>query len=278
MSQRRLIVITGGSSGIGYHLAAEYLKRDEKVIIIASNTEKLQEAYTNLKNISQEVDYYSCDVGDSSAVRKTVEKILTEHGCPDILVNNAGFATYRTFDQTPSDEMERLVQVNLMGVLRSTHCFMHAMMERRSGHIVNIASVSGLAPITPSAIYGAAKYALVGISHSLQYELDEFNIMVHLVCPGKVDTPFFDHETFRNRSIRKEMESFVPIEKVVGKIISAVENNRFMTIVPASFSLMIWLKNTFSFISEPIFKKIMIQRIRLLREDIERLSNNKIVK
>ena len=71
------------------------------------------------------------------------------------------------------------------------------------------------------------------------------------------------------------MESFVPIEKVVGKIISAVENNRFMTIVPASFSLKIWLKNTFSFIAEPLFKKIMVQRIRLVREDANRLTKEK---
>lgn len=273
MKKKQLILITGGSSGIGKNLAAKYLDLGEKVIIVADQAEKLQAAYDELKNTSSSIWSYVCDVGELSEVEKMTDRVFAEHGCPDILVNNAGFATYRTFDMTSQDELERLINVNLLGVLRTTRCFLPEMIKRRSGHIVNIASVSGLIPITPSAIYGAAKYGMVGISNTLRYELADYNIHVHLICPGKVDTPFFDHETFRTRTIRKEMEQYVPIETVIKKIINAVRKNRFLTIIPASLGIKIWLRNTFSALIEPYYKRIMLDRIRLVRKDAGKSKN-----
>lgn len=267
MESKQLILITGGSSGIGKHLASEYLKQGASVIIIADGKEKLQEAHDDLKNISDRIRSYVCDVGDSKAVRDTVELILKEIGCPDILVNNAGFATYRTFDQTPYDEMERLVQVNLTGVLRFIKCFLPDMMERKSGHIVNVSSIGGVIPITPCAIYGASKYGLVGISYTLRYELMDYNIKIHLICPGRVDTPFFDHETFRNRTTRSEMKKFIPVEKVSKAIMKAVEKNRFFTVIPNYYGVIVWLRNVFPFLIDPYIQKINVKRIRQLRGD-----------
>lgn len=267
-----LILVTGGSSGIGKHLAGEYLKQGDSVIIIADGKEKLEKARIELSVVSPNVWSYVCDVGDKYAVPEIANKVLTNHGCPDVLVNNAGFATYRTFDQTPYEEMERLIAVNLLGVLRCTHCFLPAMMKRRSGHIVNIASVGGIVPITPCATYGAAKYGMVGISSMLQYELKSYNIHIHLVCPGKVKTDFFNHETFRNRTLRSEMEKYVPIEKVSKMIMNAVKKNRFYTVIPWSFRVQVWIKNVFPFLVEPYFKKVMLDRIRLVRLDEEGLK------
>ncbi|MCB4757621.1 MAG: SDR family NAD(P)-dependent oxidoreductase [Elusimicrobia bacterium] len=270
-----LILITGGSSGIGKHLAGEYLRQGDSVIIIADGKEKLEKARLELASISPNVWSYVCDVGDKNAVPEMARQVSANHGCPDILVNNAGFATYRTFDQTPYDEMERLIDVNLKGVLRCTHCFLPAMKERRSGHIVNIASVGGIVPITPCATYGSAKYGLVGISTTLQYELKSYNIHVHLVCPGRVKTDFFNHETFRNRTQRSEMERYIPIEKVSKMIMSAVKKGRFYTVIPWLFRIQVWIMKVAPFLVEPYFRRQMLERIRLVRLDEERLKRKK---
>ncbi|MCB4757662.1 MAG: SDR family NAD(P)-dependent oxidoreductase [Elusimicrobia bacterium] len=265
-----LILITGGSKGIGKSLAREYLEMGESVIIIADGAQPLESAHAELKTISPSVWSYKCDVGDSQAVRKMAEKVLTEHGCPDILVNNAGFATYRTFDGTPYEEMERLIEVNLLGALRCTHLFLPHMIKRNSGHIVFVASIGGLIPITPCAGYGSAKYGMAGISKMLQYELLDYDIHVHLFCPGRVNTSFFDGETFRRRTVRPEMEKAMPVERASRAIIAMIRKNRFFTIIPASLRWAYRLYRVFPLLLDPFMKKVMSERVRQLRKDEEK--------
>ena len=264
-----LIVITGGSSGIGKQLAGEYLKKGNTVIIIADGVEKLEIARNELSQISSRVASYVCDVGDSRSVKDTAEKILAEYGCPDILVNNAGFGTYRTFDQTPYQEMEKLIEVNLLGAMRCTHSFLPEMINRRSGHIVFVASIGGLLPITPCAGYDSAKYGMVGIASTLRYELLERNIKVHLFCPGRIQTSFHDHETFRKWEGRSGMEKAMPVSEAVKIILKSIDKNRFLVIFPASLKWKYRLRTWFPFLVEPYFRKVMVQRIRQLREEKE---------
>jgi short-subunit dehydrogenase len=182
-----------------------------------------------------------------------------------VLVNNAGFAVYRSFDQSPLEEIERLVDVNLVGALRCIHGFLPAMMARRSGHIVNVASVAGLMPITPCAAYGAAKHGLVGISETLRYEMFDYGIQVHLVCPGRVETPFFDHETFRRRPQRRETQRTVPIEAVSHAIVDAIEKGRFRTVIPRTLGFAIRLRNVVPEFTDLLLGRLLLTRIRELR-------------
>ena len=238
-----MVLITGGSSGIGKDLARAYLTRGERVVIVAEKPEKLEAARTDLARISPRVGAVACDVSDSAAVHRMVASVLSDHGCPDVLVNNAGFAVYRSFEQSPPDEIEKLIGVNFLGAVRCIHGFLPAMIARRSGHIVNVASVAGLMPITPCAAYGAAKHGIVGLSETLRFELREFDIRVHLVCPGRVETSFFDHETYRRRPRRPETEKTVSIEAVSQSIINAVEKNRFFTVIPRTLGWAIRIRN-----------------------------------
>ncbi len=238
-----MILITGGSSGIGKDLARAYLTRGDRVVLVADNKEKLETARAGLARISPRVDCVVCDVSDAAAVRGMVASVLSGYGCPDVLVNNAGFAVYRSFEQSSPEEIERLIGVNFLGAVRCIHGFLPAMMARRAGHIVNVASVAGLMPITPCAAYGAAKHGMVGLSETLRFELRDFDIKVHLVCPGRVETSFFDHETFRRRPRRPETEKTTPIEKVSQGIMDAVEKGRFFTVIPRTLGWAIRLRN-----------------------------------
>jgi len=200
----------------------------------------------------------------SAAVDRMVEAVL-RGGCPDLLVNNAGFAVYRTFEQSPPEEIERLLQVNLLGAARCLRGFLPAMIARGSGHLVNVASVAGLLPITPCAAYGAAKHGLVGLSETLRWELQELGVKVHLVCPGRVETGFFDHETFRRRAHRPETERTVPLAEVTAAILRAVERDRFLTVLPRSLALAIWARRAFPWLVDPLLGRLLRTRVREVR-------------
>lgn len=264
MISKKNILITGGSSGIGRHLAASFLKDNNKVVIASNNKLGLQHAVSELRNISPNI--FSCfvDVNNVNSVNSLLETVLSEHECPDILVNCAGFATYRTFEESPMDEIEQLVGVNLLGAMRCTHSFLPAMIARGNGSIVNVASIAGKLVMTPNGVYSASKHGLVAWSETLKYELARFNISVSVICPGRVETSFFDHETFRTRASRAETQLTISIEEVSRKTISAIEKKKFLTFIPAYYGLLIWLINTFSFIIKPLYGKLLSSRIESL--------------
>jgi short-subunit dehydrogenase len=255
------ILITGGSSGIGKHLAGKLLECSNKIVIASNNPADLEQAASELKLISAEIYSYRVDVGNSESVQMLASSVLREHGCPDILVNSAGFATYRTFEESPINEIEQLVNVNLLGAMRCTHAFLPAMIARGNGTIVNIASIAGKLVMTPNGVYSASKHGLVAWSEILKYELARFNINVSVICPGRVETAFFDHETFKTRVPRSETQLTIPIEVVTQKIISAIEKKRFLTFIPAYYGLLIWLINTFPSLSKPLYGRLLSSRI-----------------
>lgn len=261
MISKKYILITGGSSGIGKHLAASLLKNNNKVVIASNNQLGLQHAVSELRNISPNIFSYFVDVNNTDSVYSLSETLLSEHGCPDILVNCAGFATYRTFEESPIDEIEQLVGVNLLGAMRCTHSFLPKMIARGNGSIVNVASIAGKLVMTPNGVYSASKHGLVAWSETLKYELARFNINVSVICPGRVETAFFDHETFRARAPRAETQLTIPIEEVSRKAISAIEKKKFLTFIPSYYGLIIWLVNTFSYFSKPIYGRLLSSRI-----------------
>ena len=261
MISGKYILITGGSSGIGRNLADKLLEGGNKIVIASNHPAALERAASELKRVSSNVFFYEVDVGSLDSVRLLVEASLREHGCPDILVNSAGFATYRTFEESPMDEIEQLVNVNLLGAMRCTHSFLPAMIARGYGTIVNIASIAGKLTMTPNGVYSASKHGLVAWSETLKYELARFNINVSVICPGRVETAFFDHETFKTRAPRSETQFTIPIETVTQKIISSIEKKKFLTFIPSYYGLLIWLINTFPFLSTPLYGRLLASRI-----------------
>ena len=228
----RLVAITGGSSGIGFAIAQRLVALGARTVLVADGHERLAAAVRELGGSSSRVSAIVCDVGDPDAVRSAVASLRRVHGVPDILINNAGFAVYRTFEQSTSDEIEQLVKVNFAGHLLFTREVLDGMIDRRSGHIVNIASVAGLFTLTPNAVYGASKSGMVAWTRALRVELSRYGIGVSVVCPGRVETAFFNHESFRRRSARRETRLTIALPTVVETVLDAVRRNREMVVVP----------------------------------------------
>lgn len=259
----KLVLITGGSSGIGKQIAADMLRRGAQVILVAKGAEGLAQASHDLSGISSQVESFECDIGDSQKVLRLREYVLAKYGCPQIIINSAGFATYRTVEDSSLDEIEQMVNVNFLGAVRCTKAFLTCMIERRSGIIVNMASIAGRLVMTPNGTYSASKHALVAWSEVLLYELTRFGIHVHAVCPGRVEegTAFFNHETFKTRAPRAETRLTITVNDVSRATLQAIDRNRFLTFVPWTLGIVVWLTNAFPFLVKPVYRQLMLSRI-----------------
>lgn len=260
-TNKKLVLIVGGSGGIGKQIASDCLRNDWRVLICSDNSGQLDQALAELKQISEDCASIECDIADTQSVLSMTEQVLIEEGCPDILINCAGYATYRTFEESDWTELEHLVQVNLLGAMRCVKGFLQPMISRRSGIIVNMASIAGRMTLTPNGTYSSSKHAMVTWSEVLKYELARFGIQVNVICPGRVETSFFDHETFKTRAPRAETKYTITVEQVSKATLQAIARNRFMTYVPWTFGLMAWAINTFPWLVKPIYNRLLQSRL-----------------
>jgi hypothetical protein len=230
-------------------------------VIVSHDAERLATAAAELRSIGPNVEAVQADVADAGSVSRMADKVMAGIGCPDILVNNAGLATYRTFEQMDPSEIELLVSVNFLGALRCTKAFLAAMIARRSGTIVNMASIAGRIPMTPNGTYSAAKHGLVAWSETLRYEVARYGISVSVICPGRVETPFFDHPTFRERVPRRETRQTITLDDVSGATLDAVAHRRFLTYVPRSLGFVVWAINALPLVARPLYRILMSRRV-----------------
>src|ERR1043165_372555 len=265
----KLVVITGGTSGIGFALARKFLELRARTILIADKPDSVSAALAQLKDEGRAAEGYVCDVGSPDAVRQTCAEISAKHGAPDILINNAGFAIYRTFEQEDPAEVERLMSVNFGGAIRVTKAFLGGMIARRSGHVVNMASIAGAIALTPSGLYSAAKHGLVAWSRTLAPELARFGIDVTVICPGRVETNFFNHETFRARLHRKETEMTIPMDAVVEATLDAILRRQHIRYVPRYYGAVTWAYHAFGPLVRAPLDKLLRSRVESIYRNLD---------
>jgi short-subunit dehydrogenase len=260
------VLITGGSSGIGKALALKLGQFGAEVAIVGKTRDGVDGTTDEFRQAGLHVKSWVCDLASEAATSQLVEQVLAQAGSPDILINNAGFATYRTFTQLEPAEISSLMAVNLLAPIQLTRGFIPHFLARGYGVIVNLSSIAGRIPLTPNMIYTTAKHGLVAWSQCLRFELAGSGIQVNVICPGRVVTPFFDHETFRARQQPREARLTVPLSVVVDRTLNAIIRNRFLTYIPRSFALLAWTTNAFSFLLHPAYARIMRRRLQLMTE------------
>jgi short-subunit dehydrogenase len=261
------IFITGGSSGIGKQLAVEFLRLGSHVTIVSNNSPKLESAAAELSSISPHIAVFPCDVSQPQQVTSVADAYIREFGAPDILINNAGYAVYQTFEEMSLEEILRLLTVNFAGACIVTREFLPHMIARKRGNIVLMASIAGRIPMTPCGVYSAAKHGMVAWAATLKAELTPFNIGVNVICPGRVNTDFFLHPTFVQRQPPAEARWTVTVEAVARATLAAVRANRFMTYIPKSQGLLVWLSNSLPFIFRPALDRIMVARVNTVHRN-----------
>ncbi|GAA4717424.1 SDR family NAD(P)-dependent oxidoreductase [Brevibacillus fulvus] len=191
MKDWRIVIITGGTGGLGFALAAEYLRCGDLVILTGRNRQRLQQCKEQLAN-SPRLHVYPLDVTDYEAVTQFCQWVKTSFGRCDILINNAGTAVFKHFADMQRADIDRLTAANLNGLLYMTHAFLPMMLAANRGQLVNIGSLAGRVATAKAAVYAASKAAVIRFSEGLRQELANTGISVTCILPGPIDTPFLD--------------------------------------------------------------------------------------
>lgn len=192
----RVAVVTGGSSGIGRAVARSLGRAGCRVAICARTPETLDEAAASLAREGFEVLAVPADVSRPEDVEELAERVVDELGPPDVLVNNAGLARFGDLEELSPEDFDTVFGVNVRGVFLCSRAFVPAMKERGDGVVVNVASLAGKNAFPGGTVYAASKHAVMGMSKSMMLELREHGIRVITVCPGSVNTRFFDETDF----------------------------------------------------------------------------------
>lgn len=193
------ILITGGSGGLGKAIAQE-LAKNNKVIIVSTNEEKCKQTAKALK-----CDYYVCDVSDYCQVEKMIKKI----GKVDVLINNAGLWIQEELDLNDFARIQKVVEVNLLGVINCTKACLPVMKKSQSGQIININSQAGINYKKERVVYNASKWGVTGFSKSLEDEVKKYGIKVTDIMPGKMKT-----DMFKKMNIEKSMADGLDTKEV----------------------------------------------------------------
>lgn len=199
----KVIVITGGSDGLGKTLT-ESLSKENDVIILATNEEKLK----NIAN-SNNCDYKVCDVSNYSLVEKSINDIIEKHEKIDVLINNAGLWIQEELDTNDSERINSVVDVNLLGVINCTKAVIPIMKQNKNGLIININSQAGINHKAERVVYNATKWGVTGFSKSLVDEVAKYGIRVSNVMPGMMKT-----DMFNKMHIQKNMDNGIDTKEV----------------------------------------------------------------
>lgn len=184
-------MVTGAASGIGRAIATALVRRGDTVLVTDLNGDKAKEVADRLTEAGPgQAAAARLDVTDAAAVAEVVRAARAEHGKLDLMVNNAGVIIAGAVADLGLEHWNLAVDVNLRGVIHGVHAAYPIMREQRSGHIVNIASIAGLAPFPFVAPYAATKHAVVGLSKTLRPEAAAHGVKVTVVCPGMTNTGF----------------------------------------------------------------------------------------
>ncbi len=186
---KKLVVITGASSGFGKALAMEFNQAGYPLLLLARRIELLEEL--KLENTMCE----KVDVTDKLAFENAIRKAEKVYGKTDLIINNAGLMLLGDLTNQDSSEWQKMLDVNVMGVMNGMQIVMQDMKERQCGTIVNISSLAGVKPFGNHAAYCASKYGVVGMSEVVRAELSTYNVRVMRVCPGAVATELLSHTT-----------------------------------------------------------------------------------
>lgn len=243
-------IVTGGASGIGRALGEELAKQGCEVILADLQIELAKEVASGICSAGGKASTAELDVTDFSAVETLVQKVFDQTGRLDYMFNNAGIGIFGEARQYTLEDWDRVVDVNLRGVIYGIQAAYKLMLHQGFGHIVNTASMAGLM-ITPLLVsYAATKYAVVGLSKSLRIEAAPLGIRVSVICPGVIRTPILEGGKYGKWLIKFPLEFQERMLKrlrpmhpniFANKVLDKVAKNKAIIILPSWWKLFWWL-------------------------------------
>lgn len=225
-----LILITGASSGIGEHMAMQLAEKKYDLILVARSLNKLEKLRETLQTRHQvTVHVFEADLSDSENAIKLYEVIREKGLVVSMLVNNAGVGNYGNFTTTSLDEELKMIQLNISSLVVLTKLYAQDMVKRKSGKIMNVASLLSFLPFPYYAVYSATKAFVLAFSETIAAELEGTGVVVTTLCPGPVDTPFQSESMMKTNAMSANKP--VPVDGVARAGVALLLNGKGKKVV-----------------------------------------------
>ena len=227
-------VVTGAASGIGFALTEALLQAGAVVFMADRDTKTLDSAVEQISTYAGRVHSMSVDVTNQEQVQHMVEDAASRHGRLDILFNNAGIGGTLPIGEVTLEHWRRIIDLNLWGVIYGIHFALPIMRKQGGGHIVTTSSLAGIVPIPFQAIYCTTKYAVVGLSESLRFELEDEGIHFSVACPASVVSRIWGTPVIGERIEQKPPAEAIPAPEAAQTILAGVANKEGIIALPES--------------------------------------------
>ena len=240
----KVAIVTGAASGLGKTLGERLAQSGAMVVLADVNSDGVEGVAAGIRGKGQNAEAATVDVTDFEAVKGLVERTVKEHGRLHYLFNNAGILIFGEARDVSISDWRAVIDLDLYGVVNGVVAAFPLMVEQGFGHIVNTASVEGLAPFPVMGSYVASKYGVVGLSHALRAEGAALGVKVSVACPGYVTTKIIETSKMVKIDREKILASLtggmgVSPEECVAKILRGVERNK-ATIVIGWWAKILW--------------------------------------
>jgi len=188
----KIVIVTGGGGGIGTATCKRFAEEGATVAIFDIDKDAAGRAVGQIAEAGGKAAAFSCDITDHSACQSAVRSVEAAVGPVDILVNNAGWDVFRPFVDTSPSDWQKIISINLTGVLNMHHVVLPGMVDRKRGRIVSVSSDAGRVGSSGEAVYAGCKAGLIGFSKTIAREHSRHNINVNVVCPGIINTKLYE--------------------------------------------------------------------------------------
>ncbi|MBW2179511.1 MAG: SDR family oxidoreductase [Deltaproteobacteria bacterium] len=264
--KEKIIIITGGASGIGKALGQRLSDKGAHVILADVNTKMLEDTVNSISKEGGLSEAVTLDVTDRIKVKQLVDDTVAKRGRLDYMFNNAGIGVAGEARDFSYEDWQKVIDTNLYGTVNGVFAAYHVMVKQGFGHIINTASLAGLIPVPGEISYTASKYGIVGLSNALRIEGTKLGVRVSVVCPGLIDTPIYhtvkaanvDREKFLSE-LPKKMTSADSCARIVLK---GVERNKAIIIVTPLARIM-WITQR---VSPGLIRIIWALFLKILRK------------
>lgn len=262
----KVAIVTGGASGIGRTLCENLGKGGAATVVADIDLEGAREVSDAISRNGGRAWSARLDVTEPEQVRKLIEETAAEHGRIDYMFNNAGIDIGGEARDLLLEHWERVLGINLMGVVYGTRAAYSLMVRQGFGHIVNTASLCGIVPIPLQVPYATTKHAVVGLSTSLRTEGAGLGVKVSVFCPGVIQTPLLEKSVVVNSSMSEilKMSPFqiMDVKDAVRILLRGVERNEAIIVCPFQSRLTWWLYR----LSPSLMDRLLGETVRRFRE------------
>ena len=223
----RVAILTGASRGLGVDVARALAKEGCDLALAARSEAELEKVAEEIRGTGRRAIAVPCDVASADDRRRLVESTLAEFGKIDILVNNAGIELTAFYEEQPEEEIARLINVNLTAAMLLTRAVLPHMLERKSGHIVNMASMAGKVPVPYSVPYSTSKAGMIAFTEGIRNEFKGRGVSASAICPGFVSDAGMYADWERETGVKAPLLTRpVSPQRVANNVVKAIRKDR----------------------------------------------------